>query len=159
AIDRLFLQASRLADFSVLWQLVGLVQGLRSDPDDDEATVRLGMVLLLESALVNQGIKRLFRRQRPQPTDAGAQELRTPQTSSFPSGHASAAFTAAGMLAQREPHLRPLIYAAATIVATSRIHARVHHGSDVIAGAALGIVFAKVANRLWPLPTRRRRSN
>lgn len=153
-VDRVFYLASELADFSVIWQLVGLAQGTRRGPDDTEATVRLGLVLLAESALVNQGVKRLFRRRRPIMTQPRPHHLRVPRTSSFPSGHASAAFTAAGILASREPRLRPVIYAGAVIVATSRIHVRVHHASDVLAGAALGAVFARIATRAWPLPAR-----
>jgi len=40
----------------------------------------------------------------------------------------------------------------ATVVACSRIHVRVHHGSDVVAGAALGLALGAVAKRLWRLP-------
>ncbi|QXC63411.1 phosphatase PAP2 family protein [Aquihabitans sp. G128] len=73
-------------------------------------------------------------------------------TSSFPSGHASSAFTAAGILSEHDPALKPLFYAVAVVVATSRVHVQIHHASDVLAGAALGIVFAKLATRAWPLP-------
>jgi undecaprenyl-diphosphatase len=109
----------------------------------------------VESLLVNQGIKRLVDRPRPQPVDPRPHDLRKPLTSSFPSGHASSAFTAAGVLGERDPALRPLYYGIALLVATSRVHVQVHHASDVIAGAALGAVFARVATRLWPLPPRR----
>jgi membrane-associated phospholipid phosphatase len=151
--DRTFYLASQLADFSLLWHMIGVAQGLRSDRDAD-ATVRLAVVLLVESALVNQGIKRLFRRPRPEPVEPRPHELRQPLTSSFPSGHASAAFTAAGVLAERDPALRPIYYGLATVVATSRVHVQIHHASDVIAGAALGTLFARAATRLWPLPRR-----
>ncbi len=51
-----------------------------------------------ESLVVNQGIKRLFRRTRP--TEAGDDRfpVRRPTTSSFPSGHASSAAFAATVL-------------------------------------------------------------
>ncbi len=152
--DKTFYLASELGDFSLVWHLIGTAQGLRSD-DDADATVRLAVVLLLESLVVNQGIKRLVKRPRPQPVDPRPHDLRKPLTSSFPSGHASSAFTAAGILGERDPALRPLYYGVALVVATSRVHVQVHHASDVIAGAALGAVFAKVATRLWPLPPRR----
>lgn len=152
--DRVFYLASELGDFSLIWHLVGAAQGLRSDADAD-ATVRLAVVLLGESLFVNQGIKRLVDRPRPRPSEPRPHVLRKPLTSSFPSGHASSAFTAAGVLSERDPSLRPLYYAVATVVATSRVHVQVHHASDVIAGAALGAVFAKVAVRLWPLPPHR----
>ncbi len=151
AIDRTFYLASELGDFSLIWQLIGAAQGLRSDRDAD-ATLRLGVVLLAESLLVNQGIKRLVKRPRPEAADPRPHHLRTPLTSSFPSGHASSAFTAAGILAAHDPAWKPAIYALALVVATSRIHVQIHHASDVIAGAALGAVLAKVALRAWPLP-------
>lgn len=154
ALDRAWYLASELADFSLIWQIVGTAQGLRSDARDPEASLRLGVSLLAESLVVNQGIKRLFKRPRPVTLVDRPHHLRQPLTSSFPSGHASAAFTAAGILAQRDPRWRPVIYAAATFVATSRIHVRIHHASDVVAGAALGAVFAKVATSVWRLPPR-----
>jgi undecaprenyl-diphosphatase len=153
AVDRLFYLASDLGDFSLIWHLIGTAQGLRSERDAD-ATLRLAGVLLVESLVVNQGIKRLFRRPRPLATEPRPHHLRRPVTSSFPSGHASSAFTAAGVLSAHDPKLAPAYYTVAVVVATSRLHVRIHHASDVIAGAALGALFARAAVRLWPLPPR-----
>lgn len=153
AADRTFYLASELGDFSLVWHLIGTAQGLRSDRDAD-AAIRLAGVLLAESLVVNQGVKRLFRRPRPVAITPRPHHLRRPLTSSFPSGHASAAFTAAGVLSAHDPKLRPVFYAVAAVVATSRVHVQIHHASDVIAGAALGALFAKGAVRLWPLPPR-----
>lgn len=149
AVDRMFYLASELGDFSLIWHLLGTAQGLRSDEDAD-AAFRLAAILLAESLLVNQGIKRLIRRPRPQPTEPRPHDLRQPLTSSFPSGHASSAFTAAGILSAHDPRFRLGYYAIAVVVATSRVHVQIHHASDVIAGAATGAVLAKVAGRLWP---------
>src|SRR5262249_36034329 len=77
--------------------------------------------------------------------------LRRPRTSSFPSGHASAAMVAATLLAQDDP-LAPLYYALAAVVASSRVYAKIHHPSDVVAGALLGLALAQVAKRVWPFP-------
>lgn len=154
AIDRLFYLASELGDFSLIWHVIGVAQGLRSDEDAD-ATVRLAAILLTESLLVNQGVKRLVKRPRPVMVEIRPHTLRTPSTSSFPSGHASSAFTAAGVLTNRDPALAPLYYGIAAVVATSRVHVKIHHASDVIAGAALGVVLARVAIRLWPHPRTR----
>ena len=71
-------------------------------------------------------------------------------TSSFPSGHASSAMAAAHLLSKRSPRLRPAIYLLAGIVATSRVHVQVHHASDVIAGAAIGTAYARLADRCVP---------
>ncbi len=148
-IDHAYYLASELGDFSLIWHLIGTARGLRSDRDAD-AAFRLAGILLAETLLVNQGVKRLVNRDRPIHEAIRPRRLRTPRSSSFPSGHASAAFTAAGVLSDGDP-LWPLYYAVAVFVATSRIYVRIHHASDVVAGALLGAVLARVALRLWPL--------
>jgi undecaprenyl-diphosphatase len=151
--DRIFYLASELGDFSVIWLLLAAAEGVRSEEDAD-ASIRLALLLVGESILVNQGIKRLVR--RPPPIHAGARphHVRLPPTSSFPSGHASSALAAAGMLSHRHPKAAPAYYGLAAIVATSRVHVKVHHASDVLAGAAIGIGYAWVAKRLWPVRPR-----
>jgi undecaprenyl-diphosphatase len=148
--DRVMYTASELGDFSLIWHLIGAAQGLRSDRDLARA-VRLSAVLGVESLAVNWGIKSLFRRERPVHDDARPHHLRRPKTSSFPSGHASAAACAAVLLAD-DDRLTPLWIAAAVIVGTSRIHVRIHHASDVVAGAAVGVAIGLAARKLWPLP-------
>ncbi|MCB0962938.1 MAG: phosphatase PAP2 family protein [Acidimicrobiales bacterium] len=152
--DRVFYLASELGDFSVLWLLIAAAQGLRSDADADES-IRLSLLLLAESVLVNQGIKRLVHRPRPTTEDPRPHHVRQPLTSSFPSGHASSALAAAGIMSRRHPRAAPLYYGLAAVVATSRIHVKVHHASDVLAGAAIGIGFARLAGRIWPPPGER----
>jgi undecaprenyl-diphosphatase len=73
--------------------------------------------------------------------------MRRPITSSFPSGHATAAFTAASVLAHTGQG-DVFWYAIAAVVASSRVYVRMHHASDVVAGAALGLVLGRVA-RHW----------
>ena len=61
----------------------------------------------------------------------------------FPSGHASATFATAAVIARRFGwRYGSLAYAAAAYVAASRITDRQHYPSDVIFGAALGIAGA-----------------
>jgi membrane-associated phospholipid phosphatase len=151
--DRVFYTASQVGDFSVLWMLLGSLRGLRSDRDAD-AAIRLLVCLGIESALVNGLIKALLPRDRPLHETDHPHKLRTPRTTSFPSGHASAGFTAATLLADggRRPW-RWGWYGLAAVVASSRIHVRSHHASDVVAGAALGLVLGRVAKRMWPIPS------
>lgn len=151
--DRVFYLASELGDFSVIWLLLAAAEGVRSE-EDAEASIRLGILLLGESILVNQGIKRLVRRPRPIHAGERPHHVRLPRTSSFPSGHASSALAAAGMLSHRHPKAAPLYYGLAAIVATSRVHVKVHHASDVLAGAAIGIAYAQFAKRVWPVRAR-----
>lgn len=152
--DRIFYLASEIGDFSVLWLIIGAAQGLRSDEDAD-AFGRFALALGAESLLVNQGIKRLIRRPRPQATEPRPLHVRQPLTSSFPSGHASSATVAAILLSQRDPTRAPVYAALAAVVATSRVHVQVHHGSDVVAGVAIGAVIGRIVARTWPVAARR----
>lgn len=146
--DRVFYTASEVGDFSLIWQLVAVTRGLRRR-GDVAGTVRLAAALGLESALVNGPIKSLFRRQRPIPDAPRPHRLRQPRTSSFPSGHASAA-AFFFVVASEDDGLWPLYLAAAGTVATSRAYVRIHHGSDVVAGAVVGSVLGVAFRRWWP---------
>jgi undecaprenyl-diphosphatase len=101
--------------------------------------------------LVNGVIKSFFRRSRPSWERERPLRMRQPRTSSFPSGHASSAFTAAGLLAEDDA-LWPLYYAVAVIVASSRVYVKVHHASDIIVGAAIGVALGRIGRKLVPLP-------
>ena len=150
--DKLFYAASELGDFALIWHLLGTAKGLRSDRDVKGA-VRLSAALGIESVLVNGVIKSMFRRNRPVWEQHRPRALRRPRTSSFPSGHASSGFMAARLLSEGDPAWRGA-YAVAAVVAASRIHVRIHHASDVLAGAVLGIALGTAARRLVPLAPR-----
>jgi undecaprenyl-diphosphatase len=146
-LGKVFHVASELGDWSLVWHLVGGGRGLRTARTAAEA-LELSALLGVESLLVNQGVKRLFR--RPRPTTGGDEryQVRTPSTSSFPSGHASAGFFAAGILTRRSPRLAPLWYGIALVVALSRPFVRIHHASDILGGALVGAALARLARPL-----------
>ena len=75
--------------------------------------------------------------------------MHLPITSSFPSGHATAGFTAA-MLLSRPGHRAPWFVVAAA-VASSRVYVRMHFASDVIGGAVVGLVLGRLLRR-WVNP-------
>jgi membrane-associated phospholipid phosphatase len=146
--DRVFYAASAFGDWSLLWHLVAAAQAALA-PRHVRGAVRLSAVLGAESLVVNQGIKRLFNRTRPAFEGDHPHPLRRPSTSSFPSGHASAAFCAATLLADEHPMGAPVWYAVAAVVALSRPYARIHHASDMLAGAAIGVALGRIARSLW----------
>jgi undecaprenyl-diphosphatase len=146
AVDRLFYVASELGDFSLIWHLLGAAQGAVRD-DGFERMVRLSASLGVESVLVNGLIKSLFRRERPVFQGERPHNLRTPRTTSFPSGHASSAFLAATLLSDRSRG-KPMFFAVAAVVATSRIHVRIHHASDVAGGMLIGLGLGALVKRV-----------
>ncbi len=143
--DRLFYTASEAADFSLLWHTLGVATALgRGDP---RLAVEVSLALGLESALVNGPVKSLFRRSRPVHDGPRPHKLRQPRTSSFPSGHASAAMVAASVLS-RGSRVGPVWWALAGVVAASRVHVRIHHASDVVGGTLIGLALGAVARRV-----------
>jgi undecaprenyl-diphosphatase len=148
--DRIFYSASELGDNGVIWLLLGALRGLRSE-HDWHAAVRVGLGVGIESAVVNLGIKSLFRRRRPVFDGVRPHRLRQPLTSSFPSGHATSAACAAILLSD-DDKLWPLYVGVAGIVATSRVYVKIHHASDVAAGLVIGAALGAIGRRWFPLP-------
>ncbi len=136
--DRIAYSISSAADHSLLWFIVGAARSVQSG--DLGFALRFAAAMGIESAVTNGPIKTVFRRARPTPeSDAGPLPygMHRPITSSFPSGHATAAFTAAVLLSG--PRNRAPWYALASVVAASRVYVRMHHASDVVVGAGLGM--------------------
>ena len=146
--DRFFSAATRSGEFSAIWHVAGLARGVATGRVDQ--TVALAVGIGAESLIVNQGIKRIFRRARPSPAGDERFALRTPMTSSFPSGHASAAaFAAITLIRWHGVRSAPLWGTLAAAVAISRPYVRVHHASDVVGGVVVGAILARLARQIY----------
>ena len=151
ALDPLFYGLSSAADHGLLWLAIGSARAARRG--EPELALRLGVCMGVESALTNGPIKLCFRRVRPEndslPDEPLPYGMHRPISSSFPSGHAASAFTVAMLL--RDSPLAPVYFVLAALVATSRVYVKMHHASDVLVGAALGIAMGAVARRVLPI--------
>ena len=139
---RVFNAASTIGDFSIVWHLCGVLYAIGSVERAKQA-LTLSIALGVESVIVNQGIKRLFRRERPTTSGDHRFDVRTPSTSSFPSGHASSATFAAVILTSYSGFpLAALWIIIAGIVALSRVVVRIHHLSDILGGIVTGALLS-----------------
>jgi undecaprenyl-diphosphatase len=92
-----------------------------------------------------EGTKYLFDRARPFIYDTEVAPLiKTPSSSSFPSGHSATAAAGALSLSVVYPSFAPAFVLAGFLVALSRIYLGVHYPFDVLAGALIGTVTAGV---------------
>ena len=135
-IDGAAAVVSNLADYGLIWVLLAGVKARRRGPDRRRAVMALG-VAGFSSLLVSRVVKRAVERQRPdEHLDAA---VRTPTSSSFPSGHTLAAYCTAFILGDSDAQTAANV-GFATAVAASRVHLRAHHPTDVIGGAVIGSV-------------------
>jgi membrane-associated phospholipid phosphatase len=150
--DRTFYTASALGDFGLCWVMFALVRALRSRPNDERAALRAIIAVGIESVAVNGVLKSFIGRHRPQTPVEHPYPFRVPITSSFPSGHTTAAFCAATLLADGDD-VATLYFAVAAIVAASRVYVGIHHASDVLAGVAVGLALGQLGKAVSPLPS------
>jgi undecaprenyl-diphosphatase len=133
-VDRAAAAVSNLSDYGFIWVLLALVKSRRRGPRRRRAIVSLGAAGL-SSLFVSRAAKSVVERQRPD--EHLEANVRTPTSSSFPSGHTLAAFTTAFVLSD-SPAETAAYVGFAGAVAVSRVHLRAHHPTDVVGGAALG---------------------
>jgi undecaprenyl-diphosphatase len=150
AADRVFYTASALGDFGLIWVVYGLLRALRGGRTNERAALRAIAATGIESVLVNVLLKSVFSRSRPVEQPDHPLPLRQPLSSSFPSGHATAAFCGATLLSDGDP-LAPLYFATAATVAASRVYVRIHHASDVAGGVLVGLALGQVGKRIAPM--------
>jgi undecaprenyl-diphosphatase len=103
-------------------------------------------------SLVATIIKRLIGRARPY---VGGHDdpfaympfIWKPEYASMPSGHATTAAAAAIAIGAVWPRMRPVMWVYALIIMASRILIFVHHPSDVLGGAVVGVIGALMVRR------------
>ncbi|MEU9171772.1 phosphatase PAP2 family protein [Streptomyces sp. NPDC048420] len=130
---------SRAGEHGALWIAAG-VAGAAVDGTRRGAWLR-GTALTAGAHLVSMGVKRVVRRPRPAHVEP---LVRTAGRHSFPSSHATSAAAAAvayGTLGAS------LIAPLAAAMCVSRLVVGVHYPSDVVAGAALGVLTARLGSR------------
>jgi membrane-associated phospholipid phosphatase len=120
---------------------------------DNEVT-RTGLRLAFSAALAGaaaEGIKVVLGRERPFQNTSAFDFDPLHFDTSFPSGHSTLAFAMAASLADdiHRTWATVGLYGVATGVAVTRVYEQDHWLTDVLSGAALGVVSAKLVNGRW----------
>ena len=131
------------------------VQGWAMDNPDSKKTAALSFESFLWAGAIELTMKFADGRERPSATDDPFKFKPGSTDGSFPSGHTTEAFAAATVFAEQYPRWEVVVpvYAAAGAVGFSRMYANQHWGSDVVAGALLGIGVSHVLRKLYNHPS------
>jgi undecaprenyl-diphosphatase len=107
---------------------------------------RLGALAFAYAGVVEFALKHLVGRPRPDAALAATAGLLgpswAPDVDSFPSGHATSVFAVAAIFGSYYPWLRLPLFVLAGAIALGRVYLERHYLSDVVAGAAIGMVVA-----------------
>lgn len=124
---------SRALSDSVIPFMVVSELSLLNNGDKGKAEAVQGAKALIATGILTYGLKSAFRVERPNGS----------ALNSFPSGHTSAAFAVATVVADYQPEYKWPAYTLATAIGWSRVENGCHRWNEVIAGAALGYFTAK----------------
>lgn len=132
----------------IIWIVPWTYFMVKGDKRDRKIGMLLLILVVLTDALCSHALKPLIGRERPFTALPNIRLLmETTQTVSrysFPSNHAANAFAVATFLTlvYRKRGVALFFFAAALLVAYSRVYVGVHYPSDVLGGALIGCALA-----------------
>ncbi|MFW2383664.1 MAG: phosphatase PAP2 family protein [Acidimicrobiales bacterium] len=132
--------------YSMLWMAAAGLGVLFSS--DRVGFLWFEVAIVAEWVFTNGPVKLLFRRERPDNSDVRAMLpdwLHPPRSSSFPSGHSSAAAFATVIFWSWSPVAGIVCGIVALAMGASRVIIRAHHRTDVLAGFVWGAILAALA--------------
>ena len=130
-------------EWGAIWVAIG-VGAAAADPTRRNRWLRAAAIApaaIGANFLVKLAVRRRRPRLRRLPPLATA-----PTELSFPSAHATSSLAAASAMGRVAPGLRPPLYGLAAAISLSRPYLGMHYPSDVLGGAAIGLVLG----RMWP---------
>ena len=132
---------SKCGEHGAVWYAIAGA-GAALDPPRRPAYARAARTVAVSFG-VNQAVKLVVRRPRPDVPGLPPSVVRTLSNRSYPSAHATTSAAGARMLSPLLP--AAALYALATVLALSRPYLGVHYPSDTLAGAALGVAVAELS--------------
>lgn len=144
-MDTAMLGVTYSATSAVLWLVLAFL--LTCSRRYRKMGVAVIVSVLVAYVVVDVVMKPLIDRPRPFEFADVALLVDAPTTSSFPSGHTASSFAAATAILVYDRRAGAVAVLYAALVGFSRLYLFVHWPTDVLAGAAVGIVVALLAIR------------
>ncbi|MCZ6505962.1 MAG: phosphatase PAP2 family protein [Actinobacteria bacterium] len=140
-LDEPLRRLSNSANYSKIWIAAAAAMAVLGGRPGRRAALSGLVSIGVTSALVNQGVKRLADRPRPDRDGEDVPETRfvhMPESTSFPSGHSASGFAFATTVGSSLPVVGAALRFLAATVAYSRVHTGVHYPGDVVIGSLIG---------------------
>lgn len=148
-IDRVMIVISLTGEGSLIWLAAAAVMAFKKKQRDRLCALHIVIALVLNLLIVNVWLKPLVSRIRPFMHQPLLELLiKRPADASFPSGHTSSSFAAAGAIFLHNKKWGRVAFAYAALMGLSRMYLYVHYPSDVAAGAVIGVLMALLAGGL-----------
>jgi undecaprenyl-diphosphatase len=141
SLDEPLRRLSDFANYSKIWIAAAMIMASFGGSRGRRAALSGLVSIGVTSAAVNQGLKRLADRPRPDRDGQEAPEARfvhMPESTSFPSGHSASGFAFATTVGGSLPVVGVFLRFLAATVAYSRVHTGVHYPGDVVIGTLIG---------------------
>lgn len=134
-------------NWGIIW--IALTVGLLISKKYRRLGITMAIGLLVCLGVGNLLLKPLIARDRPFIADPAIMlAISPPSGYSFPSGHSFSSFVSASILAKYSRKAAAFAVPTAVLIAFSRLYFCVHFPTDVICGAALGIIAGLTVYRL-----------
>lgn len=147
-LDFLFPIITRLGNAGIIWILASVILLFFRKHRKVGITMIVG--LILGFIIGNLFLKNIVGRLRPFEVVDGINLLiNAPTDSSFPSGHTLASVTSACIIFQNYKKIGIFFIVLASLIAFSRLYLYVHFPSDVLFGAILGVIIAKLSALIY----------
>lgn len=147
-LNPIMLFITSLGDAGIFWIALSVL--LLLIPKTRKLGIVMALALILEALVCNLMLKPLVARVRPYDLNPAVQLLlKAPADYSFPSGHTGASFAAATALFCQKSRLWIPAAILSVLIAFSRMYLYVHYPTDVLAGAALGIITGWLASAVY----------
>ena len=146
SLDEPIRRLSNAANYSGLWVGIATLLALTGGQRGRRAAASGLLAIGVTSAFVNQGVKRVYPRRRPDRDGeevADARRVRMPASDSFPSGHSASGFAFATAAGRYMPELGAPLRFLAGAVAYSRVHTGVHYPGDAVIGSLIGATIGR----------------
>ena len=158
-INQFFSLMSAVGNYALVWIVVAIFFAGFEEAKNRKFILPFALSIVTTSILVGYVLKPFFARPRPyadvnktqladsQPLGNEQQALIStsyPIDKSFPSGHAALSFTAAAVIGYFNKKRLWFFYIVATFIAFSRVWLGVHYLGDIVAGAFVGWLVARL---------------